>query len=103
MPPSAYNQTAMVEVDPGGKEDLGDLELGFETTRASPPVEATCEIRQCVRFTPVSFYDSTAMHRLSEFSEVKYKNSYAWVLTDVKRLGPPLVSKHKIDWGWSWW
>lgn len=81
------------EIRSNDLKQLGPVHLSPSGTN---DIVATCEISQCVRLTPGIFYDSIAKHRLSELGEVKYKNPYAWVLTNVKRVDPPLVYKHKI-------
>ena len=73
-------------------QQLGPVHLSPSGTT---DIVATCDIRCCVRLTPGIFYENMAKHCLSSFSEVKFKTPYAWVLTNIKRVAPPLVYKHK--------
>ena len=80
------------EIRNNGLKQLGPVHLSSSGTT---DIVATCTISSCVRLTSGIFNENMAKHCLSSWCEVKYKNPYAWVLTNLSRVDPPLKYKHK--------
>lgn len=62
----------------------------------SGKIMGTCEIVDCIGPLNLKEFDlNISKHQSSNFG-VKYKISYAWVLSDAKRYSTPLFYKHPL-------
>jgi len=50
----------------------------------------------CIPVTRSSLQEHVHRHRVSDVSEVRYKNIFAWVLKDAERYKEPLTYQHSV-------